>query len=250
MSELIGHRGLPTLAPENTEPSIRSAAEQNIEWIEIDVTMAGDGSLVIMHDSNLKLFKQPDIQLSQISKNELKQIDAGSWFNEEFRGVPLLFLDEMLDLVTELNLKLNLEIKVNPDLELSRQVLAVYETLNSHRINYRNLIVSSFSIDALELLRAQSSTVQIAVLYRHIPDNLLNDVLHLYPVSIHCDQSHLTAHQARHIVPHYPLYCYTVNDTVTFERLLKLGVSGIFSDRADATDLIEMAASFFADNSE
>ena len=245
MSALVGHRGLPTYAPENTEPSIRCAAEHNIEWIEIDVTMAGDGSLVIMHDADLRLFKQPDIQLSQISEKELSQIDAGDWFSEEFKGEPLLFLDKMLDLVKELNLKLNLEIKVNPSLDLSQQVLSVYETLKKHRIRFQDLIISSFNIDALELLRAQSSTIQIAVLYESIPNNLLNDVLHLFPVSIHCDQSKLTEHQARHIAPHYPLYCYTVNDTVTFERLLKLGISGIFSDRAEADELRQLANDYF-----
>ena len=56
MSALIGHRGLPSQAPENTAASLKAAFEQGIDWIEVDVTMAGDGSLVILHDADLRRF--------------------------------------------------------------------------------------------------------------------------------------------------------------------------------------------------
>jgi len=239
MSVLIGHRGLPTLAPENTKSSIVAAAKNGIQWIEIDVTMAGDDSLVIMHDADLKLFGQPKVRLVDINRIDLTSIDAGSWFDEKFAGEPILFLDDLLSLVKDYDLSLNLEIKINPDIDTLKQVTAVYDTLQKNLPPQNCLIVSSFNHEALSQLRQLSATVQIGVLFDTLPDNLLNDVIHLLPTSIHCEQSKLTQEQARHIVPHYPLYCFTVNDTLTLEKLLSWGIAGVFCDRAHAQNMIQ-----------
>lgn len=107
MPALIGHRGLPLLSPENTRSSFQCAADNGIEWIEVDVTTAGDDSLVIMHDLTLKLFGMPEKELINLTEAELKQVDAGSWFNESFKGEPLLFLAELLTLIHSLELSMN-----------------------------------------------------------------------------------------------------------------------------------------------
>lgn len=241
MPALIGHRGLPSLAPENTAASLRTAAENNIEWVEIDVTMAGDGSLVVMHDTNLKLFGLPDVELKNIDEAYLKQVDAGSWFHKNFAGEKLLFLSDLLQLTALLNLSLNLEIKINPAFEHHAQVNAVFNALEAaNRINDK-LIVSSFDHKALMALRELSADVQIGVLFEELPSDLLTHVLPMKPVSIHCDQSKLTEAQTLAFKSSYPLYCYTVNDTDTFAKLLRWGVSGVFCDRAHAADMRAVA---------
>ncbi len=244
MPALIGHRGLPIEAPENTKASVIAAAKKDIQWIEIDVTMAGDGSLVIMHDNTLKLFGEPERTLLSLNEAQLRDVDAGSWFSEQFSGEPLLFLDGLLGLVKEFQLGLNLEIKINPDLETQRQVTAVYTALDIAKLPHEKLLVSSFDHQALAMLRVLSSTIAIGVLFEILPEHLLNDVIHLLPTSIHCDQSKLTETQARQIVPHYPLYCYTVNDPIKFEKLLGWGVSGIFCDRAYAQEMRDVVTKF------
>ncbi len=237
LPSLIGHRGLPLLAPENTRASILSAVEHKIECIEIDVTMAGDGSLVIMHDPDLRLVGQADVKLVDLDRETLQKVDAGSWHSAKFKGEPLLFLEDLIALVKEHQLTLNLEIKINPDIETEKQVTAVFEMLVAKNMINTKLFVSSFNIPTLEQLRQLSGSIQLSALFKAIPDNLLNDVIHLHPVSIHCDQGLLSEQQARHIIPHYPLYCFTVNDTFTFTKLLAWGVSGVFCDRAYADDM-------------
>ncbi len=237
MPALIGHRGLPSAAPENTRASIKAAAENDISWIEIDVTMAGDGSLVIMHDPTLKLFGLPDVALVNVDKSYLQTVDAGGWFHAEFAGEPLLFLDQLLELVIQYNLGLNLEIKINPDMDTAEQVNAVCDVLSFFNIRHEKLLISSFDLSALTLVRQRSRSLQIGVLYEAIPETVFEDVATIRPVSIHCDQSKLTAELAQKITAQYPLYCYTVNDTVTFEKLLGWGVNGVFCDRAQAPDM-------------
>ena len=53
MSKVIGHRGLAGEAPENTLAAIRQAAQHGLKWIEVDVTLLGDGTAVLFHDRRL-----------------------------------------------------------------------------------------------------------------------------------------------------------------------------------------------------
>ncbi|MBU2863917.1 hypothetical protein KO489_08710 [Reinekea forsetii] len=234
---LIGHRGLPSLAPENTAASIRSAVDNGIEWIELDVTMAGDESLVMMHDPDCRLFKQPDIKLAKLNKDALKKIDAGRWFSDEFAGEPLLFCEDMLALVHKTGVGLNLEIKINPDLDTQRQVDLIWAELQRYTEMFDRILISSFSIPALSHLRSLSDAIKIGVLFEKVPSNALEITSTLKAASLHCDQSHLSQELALTLSEAMPLYCYTVNDTVTLNKLLSWGVSGVFCDRAHADDL-------------
>ncbi len=47
---VLGHRGAPALAPENTLESFRRALELGADGLELDVRRSGDGRLVVVHD--------------------------------------------------------------------------------------------------------------------------------------------------------------------------------------------------------
>jgi glycerophosphoryl diester phosphodiesterase len=51
--DLVAHRGAPTVAPENTVPSLRAAAESGVTWVEIDVQTSSDGVPVLFHDKSV-----------------------------------------------------------------------------------------------------------------------------------------------------------------------------------------------------
>ncbi len=53
MVKIIGHRGAPALAPENTIESFRKAIEAGADYLECDVHMSLDGRLVVIHDDRL-----------------------------------------------------------------------------------------------------------------------------------------------------------------------------------------------------
>lgn len=244
MPALIGHRGLPSLAPENTAASIQCAVDHGIEWIELDVTMAGDESLVMMHDPDCRLFNQPELKLANLNKKALQAIDAGAWFGESFTGEPLLFCQDMLRLVQQTGVKLNLEIKINPDLDTQRQVNNIWAELEQHSELFDRLLISSFSIPALTHLRSLTTKLKIGVLFEKVPQDALNILESLQASSLHCDHNFLSHEQALEISKEKPLYCYTVNDTVTLEKLLSWGVSGVFCDRAHAEELHDIVAQY------
>ena len=47
---VVGHRGAPTLAPQNTPASFLAAAEEGASWVELDVRRSADDVLVCQHD--------------------------------------------------------------------------------------------------------------------------------------------------------------------------------------------------------
>ncbi|KAI4815234.1 hypothetical protein KUCAC02_005387, partial [Chaenocephalus aceratus] len=83
---LIGHRGAPMLAPENTMMSFEKAVEAGGEGLETDVTISYDGVPFLMHDFTLKrttdvaeVFpNRTHLDASMFTWAELQQLNAGN----------------------------------------------------------------------------------------------------------------------------------------------------------------------------
>lgn len=240
MPTLIGHRGVASEAPENTAASIKRAAELGIEWIELDVTLAGDGSLVMLHDADLKRFTGKATPISDMTRVQLEAIDAGGWFDKAFEGEKLLFLEETLALVDRLGLGLNLEIKINPDLPYEELVDRILVTSGlTPLLNRDALLISSFCHPALARVAQTLPNCPLGALIHGVDRHWADTLEGFTPSTINTDAQSLTRALADEIRARFPLYCYTVNDARTLEKLLSWGASGVFSDRAHARDLRE-----------
>ncbi|KAM9203573.1 glycerophosphodiester phosphodiesterase domain-containing protein 4 isoform 2-T2 [Mergus octosetaceus] len=85
---LIGHRGAPMLAPENTEMSFQKTIEHGGDGLETDVTISYDGVPFLMHDSSLRrttnireVYPNDTAQNAALfSWDALKELNAGAWF--------------------------------------------------------------------------------------------------------------------------------------------------------------------------
>ncbi len=53
MKRLIAHRGMSSLAPENTLAAFSLCKEHNIQWFECDVDILKDGTIIVSHDDTL-----------------------------------------------------------------------------------------------------------------------------------------------------------------------------------------------------
>lgn len=117
--DVVAHRGASGDAPENTLAAIREAARQEADWVEIDVVLSKDGVPVLLHDTNLA--RTTDVEekfpgrepwlVEDFTVAELKQLDAGSWFDERFAGEPIPTFREALRALDTYDLGLWLEIK-------------------------------------------------------------------------------------------------------------------------------------------
>jgi len=125
--QVIAHRGLKGLAPENTKSAIEKAIEFGIEWVEVDVRLTLDGHHVIIHDSRLDRVTDGSGLVEERTLAEIKALDAGSWFSPEHAGERILTLRECLELAyRRINLYLDCK-RVNPELLVAEIIQAGME---------------------------------------------------------------------------------------------------------------------------
>jgi glycerophosphoryl diester phosphodiesterase len=95
---VLGHRGAPREAPENTLSSLRRALELGLDGVEYDVQPLSTGEAVVLHDDTLERTTDHTGPVGELTLPELAGIDAGGWFHKRFRGEPLPLLQEALAL--------------------------------------------------------------------------------------------------------------------------------------------------------
>lgn len=92
---VVAHRGLLRHSPENTLANFRACLELGFGF-EVDVRRSKDGHLVCVHDDTVNRTTNGTGMVSQLTLNEMKKFDAGSWFAEKFRGERIPTWDEVL----------------------------------------------------------------------------------------------------------------------------------------------------------
>jgi glycerophosphoryl diester phosphodiesterase len=97
---IVAHRGLLKHAPENTLANFRACLELQIGF-EFDVERTKDGHLVCIHDTTVDRTTNGKGRVADLSLAEVRQLDAGSWFDPRFAGERVPTIDEVLALVAE-----------------------------------------------------------------------------------------------------------------------------------------------------
>lgn len=231
---VFAHRGMPKLAPENTLASFREAAKF-ASWVELDVDIISDGTPVVMHDTLLDRTTNRSGSMYQLTSADLPNIDAGSWFSQEFLGEQLPTFYEVINALNECGLNANVELKANERgaAESIREVETVIEALQDFK---GNLIVSSFSPLLLSEFHRRSPETEIGVLFEAV--TIREDwysIAQLCGASyIHPEDEGLT--QAKVELARnkgFGVNVWTVNSPKRAEELFSWGATGVFTDIAD-----------------
>lgn len=96
--QITAHRGIKDLIPENTLQSFRAALDRHCDVLEYDVHLSRDNVPVIMHDQTVERTTDGFGAISFMTLEEIKRLDAGIKFGEEFRGYRVPTLKETLEL--------------------------------------------------------------------------------------------------------------------------------------------------------
>lgn len=210
--KLTAHRGLSSLAPENTLAAFELAVQQGAEWIEIDIQLCQEKVPVVIHDQTVNRCTNGNGKVANLTVKELKSLDAGRWFGDAYHGERIPTLAETLRFAQQHPVKLNIELKLyegdNIDL-LCQQVKAVLEEV---AIEADQVLFSSFSTDALMTMKHQMPAIRRGQLWQKIPQEAFTVLAEMEAFSVHCDYRFLTESTAKAIKrEHYQLYCYTPN---------------------------------------
>lgn len=187
---LVAHRGASAYAPEHTLESYQLALKQGADFVEQDLQITRDGVLVCLHDLTLERttnvkeifstgFREELVEgtparrwyVSDFTLREIKQLDAGSWFDVRFKGARVPTFQEAIDLVRG---KAGLypetkapEVYGQRGFNMERLVLDV---LRTNRLDKRSaarhtpVIIQSFSPESLRKLSGTLKTELALVL--------------------------------------------------------------------------------------
>ena len=149
-----------------------------VNWIELDVHLSKDGIPVVIHDCKLDRTTNAKGRVSDYTAEQLKRLDAGSWFQASFSSEGVPTLDEVLALA-EGRCKLNIELKgddegTDYDLLARRAV----ETIRGRGMEEEH-IVTSFVPDILKAVRKFSPTIRTGLITSGRPTDLIDRVVSL-----------------------------------------------------------------------
>ncbi len=93
---VVAHRGASGTAPENTIAAFREALEGGTHMIETDIQVTEDGKIIAFHDETFDRTVKA-INEGEISPEDIENLDAGSWFGEEYSGEKIPLLEEVIE---------------------------------------------------------------------------------------------------------------------------------------------------------
>lgn len=233
----IAHRGASGYAPENTLAAFDKAVEMKCDYIELDIHLSKDGRIVVIHDSTVDRTTDSSGKVCDLTLAELQQLDAGSWFDEIFKGETIPTLVEVLERYRG---KIGILIEVKdpssyPGIE--DKLAKLLQSKNMDKPNNGKIIVQSFDHESMRYFKSIMPNIPVGVLLSYRTTEISDEELDKFK------------EYADYVNPNYRIVDnilvkrihnrnmkitpWTVNSPKTVIKLIKDEVDGIISDYPD-----------------
>jgi glycerophosphoryl diester phosphodiesterase len=232
---VIAHRGASQRAPENTLAAFRLAWEQGADAVETDLRLTADGAIVAFHDADGRRILRHRRAIRDLTLAELKQLDAGAWKGEIWRGERVPELAEVLQTVPPHG-QIVLELKEN--------LVGALATALPESIRARTTLIA-FDAETISLakrLLPECRALWLFGNYGLLPSRARGRALAARVRELEVDGVDLRHERRLNQSLLAPLradgrtvFTYTVNHARSIRRCAGLGLDGVTTDRpADA----------------
>ncbi len=221
---IVGHRGAAGLAPENTIPSFEEAKKYDVDFIEMDVRVTRDGYLVVIHDATVDRTTNGSGLVSNMSLDQIKRLDAGSWFSDRYRGAKIPTLAEALEVLSDGDFGIIIELK---ERNIEKKTV---ETIEESGLMDRT-IIASFDMDTLANIRNINDNIPLLAISVRYNDRIIERILKLGIRILALRKDIINKHVAHKCrIRGIILNAWTVNDVDLALRLVRIGVDIISTD--------------------
>lgn len=222
--EITAHRGFSQGVPENTIPAIIRAIEEQADYVEVDVRSTKDGELVLLHDSNLRRTTGLNQMIWDVTYDEIKELDAGSWMSDEYKNVRIPTLREVFELTKgEVNFNIDLKYSGNQD----DVVINLVELIREYNMEWQ-CIVTSTSLSYLEEIKSIDPNIKTGYIsHRYVSSVVKSDYIDVLSMKSNLVTKSVIEeiHQNGKLI-----FVWTVNTKREIERMSRLGVDNIITD--------------------
>jgi len=229
---IFGHRGARGHAPENTMASFQTALDMGADGIELDVQMTKDGRVVVCHDHSIERTSNGTGWIIEHTRDELRELDFGSWFSPKFAGEKIPTLREVLKWAAPTTLIVNIEIKNGPVIyeNIEEKVSAL---IRECRMVDR-VTVSSFFHPSLVRMKQLDPLLKTGLLFASRPTDPWLQLRVTDSDNLHPHWHYLDAGWVSGTRPHGAcIYTWTVNEMREWDHIKHLDVDGIITDYPD-----------------
>jgi len=182
MTTIVAHRGCSGEAPENTIAAFKLAlAQPEIRNIELDVHLSKDGVPVVIHDHTLDRTTNGTGPVQAHTLEELRQLDAGGWFADEFAGERIPTLDEVLELAKG-RCRLHVELKTMGN-EYEGLEAKVIDNIRKHGMQ-DEVVLSSFDHDSMVRANEIDPAIPTALIFLGKPTLLMEQLRYTGATSV------------------------------------------------------------------
>lgn len=102
-NQYVAHRGASYLAPENTVAAAKLAWDLGADAVEVDVHLSKDNRVMVIHDKDSKrtCSGKKNLVIKDTPSMLLRDLDAGIWKSEDYKGERIPFLKEVIETIPE-----------------------------------------------------------------------------------------------------------------------------------------------------
>lgn len=233
---IAAHRGDRAAAPENTIPAIDAALAGSRDFVEVDVRLTSDRAPVLIHDATVDRTTDGTGRLVDLTLEQVRRLDAGSWFGDEFAGTQVPIFGEFVD-----------RLAAHPDSTALIELKGAWErddihgllrTIYLHGVQDR-VVFASFTPGTLTELRAADPVIPRVYIRRVLPLDPVRVAERYGAIALLTRPSALAAAPDAVETMHAAglgLLLYTLNSEDRWNEALALGVDGIVTDKPSKLD--------------
>jgi glycerophosphoryl diester phosphodiesterase len=228
-TKIIGHRGASGTTPENTLNSIREAHEIGSRAVHFDVRLSKDNVPVLMADATLERTTNGSGYIWDHDFEQLKKLDAGSWFLPQFAGEPIPTLEEALRLAASLEMRVAPQLKPQPgkEREMTQIVLDMIQRLWPFEQSLP--LINSSSVEVVEMTLQTFPAWPRGLVLEQLRPGWRDLVERVQPMTLHGNARN-PADLLELVASGTPVYASPVNDVKRARSLFAIGIFGIMTD--------------------
>lgn len=160
----VNHRGYNTIAPENTLPAFRLSAKMGFGYVETDIQKTADGELVCIHDYTVDRTSNGTGKVADMTLEQLKALDFGSWKSADYAGTKIPTFAEFLVCCRNLGLHAYIELKIGGIAQQLVQMVEAYGMKN-------HVTYICFNETILPTILSYDPKARIGLLRNHVTED-------------------------------------------------------------------------------
>ncbi|MGI8812734.1 MAG: glycerophosphodiester phosphodiesterase [Pyrinomonadaceae bacterium] len=241
---IIAHRGASAHAPENTFAAFQMAIDMGADGLEFDVRLSRDGVPVVIHDIDLLRIAGRPEKISDLSADDLAEVDVGLWFNTafpararpEFAAQRIKTLAETLRFLDAFPGRIYIELKCM--LDDAEAISKAVCSLICDSPLLPQIVVKTFTLSVIPLVRTQCPNAKIGALFEPTFRTVFRKTKNIIALAKAAGADQLSIHYSLATLrlcrlaaqSEMPMTVWTTDDTRWLARARQRGINALITN--------------------